>query len=169
MFVDTGHGTGVDSLTLVGVIHDDEAFEAWRRSGSDGYAAVIGPLFRGDPAAAQAAMDVLAASGDRSSLRFQAFQADICRDLGDDAGAVAIYEKLLTEYVGSRQEAVLLQHLGKVHFLAGRLDEARKCFIDAGRLRAADPDTPDDQLRSTAIALARVEQLLADGSGSTTT
>jgi len=87
--LDTGHGTSIDVQTLNGVIHDEAAFAVWAGQGVDPVLHVIGPLFRGDLDAAQAALDRLSVAADpKVQFRLHALGADILRDRGQFAEAV---------------------------------------------------------------------------------
>lgn len=158
--LDTGHGTGIDTRTLLGVIHDDDAFDSWCAQSGDPVLPVVGALFRGHPDSAQQALDdAIGAATESSRFRLRALQADIHRDQANFDEAEAIYRQLLLEEKGTRRRAVLLQHLGKTYFVAGKYPSAHDCFTQALRLREAT-DTPADQLRSSQLALARAAEKL---------
>lgn len=158
--LDTGHGTGIDTCTLVGVIHDDDAFNSWCAQSGDPVLPVVGALFRGHPDAAQLALDeAFGVATESSRFRLRALQADIHRDSGNFDEAEAIYRQLLLEETGTSREAVLHQHLGKTYFVAGRYQLAYDCFAEALRLREIT-EAPTDQLRSSQVALARTAQKL---------
>ncbi len=156
--LDTGHGTSIDVQTLNGVIHDEAAFAVWAGQGVDPVLHVIGPLFRGDLDAAQAALDRLSVAADpKVQFRLHALGADILRDRGQFAEAVHRYELLLVQYAGTSREAVLRQHLGKVHFTAGNLWAARDDFAAALKLRRAQ-GADADLIESSVIALRRADE-----------
>jgi len=158
--LDTGHGTGIDTHTLMGLIHDDAAFDSWCQESDDPVLPVIGALFRGHPDAAQRALeDAIGAATESSRFRLRALQADIHRDLANFDAAEAIYRQLLHEETGTSREAVLHQHLGKTYFVAGKYQRAHDCFAEALRLREAT-ETPSDQLQSSQVALARAADQL---------
>lgn len=61
----------------------------------------------------------------------------------------------------SRLEAFAHQHIGKMRFDQGRLDEALEHFTNALQLRQ-ELGAPDDQIASTQQAIAAVRRLLPD-------
>lgn len=157
-FFDTGHGTGIDILTLKGVIHDEAAFALWASKGVDPVLDVIGPLFRGDLEAAQTALDRISADAEpKVQFRLRALGADIMRDRGQFAEAVTRYELLLADEVGTSREAVLRQHLGKAHFVAGDFWAARDDFAAALQLRRVQ-GADADLIESSLIALGRANE-----------
>lgn len=156
--LDTGHGTGIDARTLKGVIHDEAAFARWAGEGADPVLDVIGPLFRGDLDTSQTALDRLSIdAGPNVQFRLHALGADILRDRGQFAEAVTRYELILADHAGTGREAVLRQHLGKVHFAAGNLQAARDAFaaaLEHHRAQGADSDL----IESSLIALRRADE-----------
>ena len=167
-FLDTGNGTGIDVVTLKGIVHDDAAFDAWMSESTDPVAPIIGALFRGRLADAatliEAALRHATGRPDEDRIRYRlcALSADLDRERGAFSSAEATYRDLLLREHGSAREAVLWQHLGKVHFAAGDYATARDCFARSLMLRTdAGGATPADQVESSRLALARAEQELA--------
>ncbi len=79
------------------------------------------------------------------------------RDRGQFAEAVTRYELMLADHAGTGREAVLRQHLGKVHFAAGNLHAAPDAFDAALGLRRAQ-GASSDLIESSLMALRRADE-----------
>lgn len=152
-----GPGWYMDALTLLPVIEDPEEF---RRAHADDRALrVLEELWSGRPAEAETF--AVALVEEAPTVRHRALLADVRRDLGRIAWTVDEYEQLLDECRGTAREAALWQHLGKAHFVGGRLAEAVEAFSKALGIRVSDGADPD-LIASSRMAHQRAESLLAD-------
>ncbi len=154
--IDLGHGLVQDADTLRPRVADRAAAQAWAAAAADPYAWVILALADGDLDRALQALERVPVT--TSPLRRRILTADLHRDAGRFAVAVALYRDLCAETSGPQQEALVCQHFGKTLLLAGRLDEAAEMIGRALELRSADRDCPADQLASTRQALAETER-----------
>ncbi|OII12228.1 hypothetical protein BIU97_04370 [Curtobacterium sp. MCBA15_009] len=103
---------------------------------------------------AAAAIDLL--DGHEPSRRVRALRADCLRDLGETDAAVAEYDALVSECVGTGHEAVMRQHRGKALLAAGRADRAVDDFRRVVELRLdGDPDLLASARLALAVALSR--------------
>lgn len=152
-----GPGWYMDGLTLLPVIEDLEEF---RRAHADDRALpVLEELWSGRPDMAEPL--AVALVEDASTVRHRALLADVRRDLGRIAWAVDEYEQLLEQCRGTAREAVIWQHLGKVHFVGGNLPEAVEKFSMALQLRVcAGADL--DLITSSRVAHQRAQSLVSD-------
>ena len=146
---DRADGWHIDPSTLRPVITDERRFR--ERHCSDPALDVLVALWNGDPHTAMAKLAPLV-EDDGDHWRWRALRADIRRDLGEHVHAIAEYEELLAEHAGTDREAVLVQHLGKAHFAAGRYDDATSCFERALQLRSTTGSDPT-LIASSQIAL----------------
>jgi len=126
-----GPGWYLDRATLLPAIEDEELFRA--AHAADPAVDILIALWTGRPEAAE---QLIQAQPDASdSARLRALLADAWRDQGRIEDAVAAYEALIGEVVGTESEAVMQQHLGKTLFVAGRFSEAAQAFEKALALR----------------------------------
>ena len=132
--IDGGPGWHMDPETLLPVLDDEATFRA--AHADDPAVDVLVALWSGRPDDAALLLAPLLAV-EPSRLRWQALSADIARDRGDPAQAIATLERLRDRYLGTPREAVLVQHLGKAHFAAGQPRAAAGCFRRALALRTA--------------------------------
>ncbi|WP_223402032.1 GNAT family N-acetyltransferase [Occultella gossypii] len=159
-----GPGWSFDPRTLLPRIDDLPAFRAAHRD--DEALQVLEDLWSGRPDRALPHAEMLLATND--TPRHRALVADVLRDLGRHDEAVARYQELVAQAgVGPRQ-AVMVQHLGKALFAAGRIGDAAGAFRRALELRqAAGADA--ELIASSQYALDRTSALLhrRDPSGAT--
>jgi len=159
--LDTGHGTGIDRSTLRGVIHDRGQFDEWLASGGDPAALVIGALYDGQLDDAERLIGEALVTADAGvRFRLRCLRADVARERGEYDAAAATYHALLDEHAGTAREAVLWQHLGKIHFVAGNYSASHDCFARSLDLRI-DAGAPADQVASSTLALSRAAEELA--------
>src|SRR5687768_17219632 len=118
-------GWRIDPDTLLPRITDERALRC--ALGDDPCAEVLVLLWGGDPTGARLHVEALLAD-DADNPRLLALQADCWRDCGELEMACRQLDALAAAYAGTEREAVLLQHLGKALFAAGRHDEAAGCF-----------------------------------------
>lgn len=91
---------------------------------------VLDLLWSGHAAAALKLLDCF-----EDSPRVRALRANCHRDLGDHDLALRIYDALVEETGGTPREAVMRQHRGKVHLVAGDPVQARADFERSVELR----------------------------------
>lgn len=102
---------------------------------NDPLAKPIELLWTNRPEEARVALDA-----SPQSVRVRALRADCLRDLGQTDRAVAIYDALLRETVGSSREAFIRQHRGKALLEAGKVLDAQEEFARVVELRTGgDP------------------------------
>ena len=153
-----GPGWHIDPDTLLPVIDDEAAFRA--AQGDDPALELLVLLWSGRPEAAlPIARDLV---DDRPTPRHRALHADVLRDLGRRAEAIATYESIVAEVAGTPREAVMTQHLGKAHWAAGNVTEAEAAFAKALALRV-EAGAPEDLVGSSREARDRAGRAL-DGS-----
>jgi tetratricopeptide (TPR) repeat protein len=95
----------------------------------------------------------------RPTPRHRALHADVARDLGRTAEAIATYESIVAETAGTPREAVMTQHLGKAHWAAGNVAEAEAAFERALFLRI-DAGAAEDLVASSREARDRARRAL---------
>lgn len=133
-----GPGWDMDADTLLPFIHDLDAFRTEYQD--DPAVEAIIALWSGDSVRAEALLAPLIEQTPTPRLR--ALRADTWRDQGRIGEAVAEYAELVAGAAGTPLRAVMLQHLGKVHFVARQFEQALACFEQALDLRTeanADP------------------------------
>lgn len=150
-----GPGWSMDPLTLLPAIDDPAEFR--RAHADDPALPVLEELWGGRPERAEPLARALVAAS--PTPRHRALLADVHRDLGRVAQAVAEYGELVEECRGTPREAVMLQHLGKAHLAAGDHPAAARAFAGALRLRTAAGAAPD-LIASSRAALHRARALL---------
>lgn len=142
------------------IIHDVAAGPGWILSGKDlrpritdvglfregmkddPLALAIEALWLGDPARALRML-----SREEQTLRVRALSADCLRDLGRADEALAEYNKLVKLAQGTRSEAFMVQHRGKVHLVLGNRNEAIEDFQRSVNLRTGG----DEALLASAL------------------
>jgi tetratricopeptide (TPR) repeat protein len=150
-----GPGWHIDPDTLLPVIDDEAAFRAAQRD--DPALELLVLLWSGRPEAAlPLARDLV---GLRPTPRHRALHADVARDLGRTAEAIATYESIVAETAGTPREAVMTQHLGKAHWAAGNVAEAEAAFERALFLRI-DAGAAEDLVASSREARDRARRAL---------
>ncbi|MFL1381956.1 MULTISPECIES: hypothetical protein [unclassified Nocardiopsis] len=154
-----GPGWSMDPLSLLPVIDDPAEFR--RAHAADPALPLLEELWGGRPERAEPLAHALVAAS--PTARHRALLADVHRDLGRTARAVAAYEELVEECRGTPREAVMLQHLGKAHFAARDHAAAARAFAAALRLRTAAGADPA-LIASSRAALHRARALLSDPS-----
>lgn len=147
----------MDALTLLPVIEDIEEFRA--AHAQDRALPLLTELWSGRPEKAEPL--ALALVQAEPTLRHRALLADVRRDLGRIAWAVAEYTELLEQARGTAREAAVWQHLGKAHFVGGDYPEAARAFETALGLRLRD-GAPEDLVASSRMALRRTRSLLPE-------
>lgn len=157
-FIDTGHGTGISTSTLLPLVHDRDEFEAAIGKSSDPVDLVAYHLFLGALDKAEKALDKAIKKGPGpGDFRLRTLAADIQRGRGDYRQAKAMYRHMLDEESGSIREAELHQNLGKVFFAEGDYPTAAECFKAALRLRRRD-GAAAASVRCSEVALLRSEE-----------
>ncbi|MFE1166537.1 hypothetical protein [Nocardiopsis sp. NPDC058789] len=145
----------MDALTLLPVIEDPREFRSAHEH--DRALAVLEKLWGGQPEEAEPLAVELTAC--EPTIRHRALLADVRRDLGRIAWASSEYRELIDLARGTAREAVLWQHLGKVHFVGRDYPRAVEAFVVALDLRVRD-DSSEDLVTSSRLALERAELLL---------
>jgi hypothetical protein len=156
--VEGGPGWYVDGQTLLPVIEDVELFRAALQD--DPAVDVLVALWSGNPKRAET--EIRQQLAERETPRLRALLADAWRDQGMTAEAVAAYEELVNQVVGTSHEAVMQQHLGKALFVAGRFDEAARAFETALGLRL-ETGADEHLVNSSRVALERAREAGAVG------
>ncbi|MFE6309332.1 hypothetical protein [Nocardiopsis sp. NPDC057823] len=151
-----GPGWYMDALTLLPVIEDVQEFRDAHEH--DRALPVLERLWGGRPEEAEPFALALAAA--EPTIRHRALIADVRRDLGRIAWAVAEYGRLIDLSRGTAREAVLWQHLGKVHFVGQDYPQAARAFATALDLRLRD-NTAEELVASSRLALQRTKLLLS--------
>lgn len=163
-FIDTGQGTGVSTSTLLPLVHDRDKFEATIGSSNDPVDAVVYHLCLGALDKAEKALDRAVKKGPGpGDFRLRALAADIQAERGDYPQAKAMYRHLLDEASGSKREAELQHHLGKVFFAEKDYNAAASCFAAALRLHRISQDS-DADIKASAVALRHAEENARGGS-----
>lgn len=147
----------MDARTLLPVIEDLEEFRT--AHAQDRALPVLTELWSGRPEEAEPL--ALALVRDEPTFRHRALLADVRRDLGRVARAVAEYGELIEECRGTAREALMWQHLGKAHFVGQDYPKAAQAFETALDLRLRDA-APEDLVASSRMALRRARTLVAD-------
>ncbi len=150
-----GAGWRINKETLLPEITDLDEFRAG--VSDDPCQNVLVELWNGRPSEALRRVTAMLAD-DPEQPRLLALRADCLRDLGDVDAARQQYERLVARFAGSDREAVLVQHLGKTFFVAGRYTEAADCFGRALVLRRSS-GADASLIASSKLALARARQL----------
>jgi len=129
------------------------------RAGLDGdaAAAAIESLWTGNLVVARREIEALRLA-DPAAWRWQALEADLLRDEGQHDEAIERYQRLAADHRDTRHEPVLVQHLGKAQFAAGRYVDAAASFRCALELRLAD-SAPEALVASSKRALERASEL----------
>ncbi|GAB2520328.1 hypothetical protein GCM10027064_17330 [Microbacterium petrolearium] len=148
-------GWHIDPDTLLPVIDDLAVFR--EAHADDPAREALVSLWSGDPAEAE--RRIRADVADAGSRRARALLADCAGDQGRHADAIRMYDGLVAETVGTPQEAVMRQHLGKAHFVAGDLAAALREFTLALELRKR-AGAPAELIGSSQLAVDRAAELL---------
>ncbi|WP_306366972.1 hypothetical protein [Nocardiopsis sp. CC223A] len=146
----------MNALTLLPVIEDVQEFRS--AYGHDRALPVLEKLWDGRPEEAEPLALALATA--EPTIRHRALLADVRRDLGRIAWAVVEYSELIDLSRGTAREAVLWQHLGKVHFVGRDYPQAARAFAVALDLRLRD-NAAEELVASSRLALQRTELLLS--------
>ncbi len=147
----------MDALTLLPVIEDVLEFRGAYEH--DRALPILERLWSGRPEEAEPL--ALALVTTEPTVRHRALLADVRRDRGRIAWAVAEYGRLIDLSRGTAREAVLWQHLGKAHFVGQDYPKAAWAFAVALDLRLRD-DAAEDLVVSSRLALRRARLLLFD-------
>jgi tetratricopeptide (TPR) repeat protein len=150
-----GPGWRIDPQTLLPEITDLDAFRAGLSD--DPCQTVLVELWSGKPRVALQLVSAMLVD-EPEQPRLLALRADCLRDIGDIESAHRQYETLIAEHSGTDREAVLVQHLGKTLFVAGRYAEAADCFERALALRRSS-GADEGSIASSELALARAREL----------
>lgn len=153
--LELGDGSVIRAASLRQEITDEDAFRAAHRH--DPALELIIATAAGRHADARREAEELLA-GEPDSVRFRALWADLLRDTGQLAEAERVHDELLATADEARRP-VLLQHLAKVHFAAGRPAEAADLFARAHELRRR-AGAAESLLASSALGLVRARQEL---------
>ncbi|MEU3019567.1 hypothetical protein ABZ635_19490 [Nocardiopsis sp. NPDC007018] len=145
----------MNALTLLPVIEDLSEFRAAHEH--DRALPVLEMLWGGHPGKAEPLALALVTA--EPTVRHRALLADVRRDLGRVDWAAAEYGELIDLCRGTAREAVLWQHLGKVHFVAGDHSRAARAFALALTLRVRG-GAGRDLVASSRLALRRATQLI---------
>ena len=151
-----GPGWYMDALTLLPVIEDTQKFRSAHEH--DQALPILEKLWGGRPEEAESLALALATA--EPTIRHRALLADVRRDLGRIAWAVAEYGELIDLSRGTAREAALWQHLGKVHFVGRDYPEAARAFAVALDLRHR-VNAAEDLVASSRLALQRTKFLLS--------
>ncbi|WP_206074419.1 hypothetical protein [Antribacter gilvus] len=154
--IDGGPGWHIDPATLLPVLDNEDTFRA--ANPSDPALDVLVALWSGNPDRAARLLEPLVVAD--PSWRLQALAADVTRDRGDTATAVKILESLHHQHRHTTRGAVLVQHLGKAHFVAGDHARAAAYFRRALDLRTT-AGADDALVTSSRRALDRALDLVA--------
>ena len=117
-----GEGWKIRGSDLRPEITDISAFREGLKH--DPLAGALELLWTGHPDEAREALENFA-KRQGPTVRVRALRADCLRDLGRPHEAVAIYDDLLHESLGTTRESFIRQHRGKALIAAERLNDAK--------------------------------------------
>lgn len=148
-----GPGWHIDRQSLLPKITDVDVFRA--AHADDDAIDILVALWTGQPRAAEVELRRRIAQSD--SPRLRALLADAERDQGRTDEAIAAYQSLVRQSVGTSSEAVMNQHLGKAYFVARRYRQAASAFERALELRMQQR-AADDLITSSRVAADRARE-----------